>query len=176
MSSTILGGVRELEIVKKLARGESIKIVGAYRNHFRIKGVFRKSKPLKKICESSASTAPDPLLEHAPLAMVEPKFAEERSALGSTPCPIPCPKPYRTKEYTQNSEPTFPPIVAATCDPFYHPHEHGFHTIASHLNTCKKQHSNFSTRSDGNCKCDVSECLKPYRPASKEQMSFKLRT
>jgi hypothetical protein len=38
MSSTISGGVRELEIVKKLARGESIKIVGAYGNHFIIGG------------------------------------------------------------------------------------------------------------------------------------------
>ena len=38
MSSTISGGVRELEIVKKLARGESIKIVGAYRNHIIIGG------------------------------------------------------------------------------------------------------------------------------------------
>ena len=38
------------------------------------RGMFHKSKPLKKICESSASTAPDPLLEHAPLAMAEPKF------------------------------------------------------------------------------------------------------
>jgi hypothetical protein len=38
------------------------------------RGVFRKSKPPKKICESSASTALDPLLEHAPLVMAEPKF------------------------------------------------------------------------------------------------------
>ena len=44
------------------------------RGVFRARSYNRKSKPLKKISESCSFNGSDPLLEHAPLAMAEPKF------------------------------------------------------------------------------------------------------